>query len=241
MVVDPAASWKLSARIGSHWVSLLTSKKTPFWVFGLCFIYWFEVCVALYFLTRCDSHSWMTFISSCARNHAAPRFVSLKAFAARVFTFLCAIAVNIVNLRTFFSKAGAHASSTEVGFKSTAFVTPGTERKSVALCPRGIFVLIFIRFHKYLITFPTLLALEVRNDFALFCMFLDRRPMAQRMRETAQLMNSKFMNRKSVWAVLINWWWNYLRMCIFTIWPVLYMWLNNIHHRKSLLFPLVGC
>lgn len=29
------------------------------------------------------------------------------------------------------------------------------------------------------------------------------------------------MTRKSVEAVLINWWWNYLWMCIFTIWPVL--------------------
>lgn len=137
LVVGPAANWKLSVSIESHWVYLLTSKKT-FWVFGLCFIYRFEVCGALYFLTRCDSHSWMTFISSCARSHAAPCFVSLKAFAARVFTFLCAVAVNIVSLGTFCSKAGAHANSTVAGFKSTAFVTPGTERNCVALCPCGI-------------------------------------------------------------------------------------------------------
>lgn len=70
----------------------------------------------------------MTFISSCA----APHFVSLKAFAARVFTFLCAVAVNIVNLDTFCSKARAHANSTQVGFKSIAFVTPGTERNCVS-------------------------------------------------------------------------------------------------------------
>lgn len=85
----------------------------------------------------------MTFIS-CARNHAAPNFVNLKAFVARFFTFLCAIAVNIVNLGTFFlffsspSKPGTRANSTEAGFKSRVFVTPGTERNGAALCPCGI-------------------------------------------------------------------------------------------------------
>lgn len=142
-------------------------------MFGLCFIYWFQVCGALYFLTRCDSHSWMTFISSSA----APHFVSLKAFAARVFTFLCALAVNIVNLETFCSKARAHANSTEAGFKSTAFVTPGTERSCVSSWD---FVLAdFYQISQIPAIFPTMLALEFGNDFALFCLFLDRRPMAQ--------------------------------------------------------------
>lgn len=80
----------------------------------------------------------MTFTCSCGRNHVAPHFVSLKAFSARVFTFLCAIAVNIVNLGTFLSKAMAHASSTEAEFKSTAFVTSCAEKSSMALYPCGI-------------------------------------------------------------------------------------------------------
>lgn len=90
--------------ICKYWVTLslfINEQKKIFGVFGVCVIYWFEVSGALCFLTRCDSHSWMTFIS-CDRNHAAPNFVNLKAFVARFFKFLCAIAVNVVNLGTFF-------------------------------------------------------------------------------------------------------------------------------------------
>lgn len=111
-------------------------------------------------------------MSSCA----VPRCVSLKAFAARVFTFLCAIAVNVVNVETFCSKARAHANSTEAGFKSTAFLTPGTERNCVSSWD---FVLAdFYRISQIPAVFPTMLALEFGNDFASFCLFLDRRPMA---------------------------------------------------------------
>lgn len=104
----------------------------------------FEVCAALYFLMRCDSHSWMTFISSCARSHTAPCFVSLKAFAARVFTILCAVAVNIVNLGAFCSKARGWPCRGWV--EKPMFVTLGTERNCVTLCSHGILCLfIFIK------------------------------------------------------------------------------------------------
>lgn len=79
----------------------------------------------------------MTFIRSCGRNHVVPHFVSLKVFSARVFTFLCAIAVNIVKLGTLLSKIRARARSAEAEFKST-FVTSCTEKSSMALYPSGI-------------------------------------------------------------------------------------------------------
>lgn len=49
-----------------------------------------------------------------------------------------------------------------------------------------------------------MLSLEFGNDFALFCLILDRRHLAQRMKGTAKLLNRKKLRTKSVYAVLIN-------------------------------------
>lgn len=139
----------------------------------------------------------MTFISSCARSHAAPRFVCLKTFAARVFTILYAVAVNIVNLGTFCSKARAYANPAEAGFKSTIFLTQALKGIVWHRVLMGFCVTLFLskfllflyikggRFCKYLLTFPTMLALDSENYFALVCLFLSTNHVAQRIKGRA--------------------------------------------------------